>query len=179
MQTRQPTLKPQDLLVAVALALPSDERFSYGALSSRLHLSTSEVHAAVRRADLSRLVMSGPASPPLAARGALLEFLLHGVRYAFPALQGSLTSGVPTGLAAVRDVAVGSVDAEAIPPVWPHPAGTQRGYGLVPLYPTVPDACLRDRALHEVVALIDALRMGATREREIAASLLRQRLQAQ
>jgi len=62
-------------------------------------------------------------------------------------------------------------------PVWPSGDGTVRGYALAPLYRTAPAAARRDTAVHEVLALIDALREGGVRERELAMRELRRRLE--
>ena len=62
------------------------------------------------------------------------------------------------------------------PPVWPHPNGTSRGEGLVPLYRSVPDAALRDPTLYEWLALIDAVRSGRARERQLAVAEIESRL---
>ena len=45
----------------------------------------------------------------------------------------------------------------------------------MPLYPTVPEAALRDEKLYELLALVDALRVGRVREREIAITALKNR----
>jgi hypothetical protein len=60
--------------------------------------------------------------------------------------------------------------------VWPDPTGEQRGISFHPLYPTAPAAAKRDRQLYELLALFDALRGGAARERQIASQLLSERL---
>jgi hypothetical protein len=54
------------------------------------------------------------------------------------------------------------------PPVWPSPIGTERGYSLEPLYPSVVDACLNDYRLYELLSLTDALREGRPRESQLA-----------
>ena len=75
--------------------------------------------------------------------------------------------GLPTSYAAEplkRLIAAGD---EPIP-VWPHPEGKSRGIALAPLYKTVPIAAMRDPALYEKLALVDALRDGRTRERKLA-----------
>jgi hypothetical protein len=46
------------------------------------------------------------------------------------------------------------------------------------LYRTVPQAALRDPYLYEVLALIDAMRDGKSRERQIAVQELKTRLQS-
>jgi len=63
-----------------------------------------------------------------------------------------------------------------LPPVWPHPQGKVRGEGLAPLYRSVPEAALKNAALHEWLALVDAVRAGRARERNLAAKELTRRL---
>ena len=55
-----------------------------------------------------------------------------------------------------------------LPPVWPWPEGDTRGIGFEPSYAKVPQAALRDRDLYELLALVDAIRDGRARERNIA-----------
>ncbi len=51
-----------------------------------------------------------------------------------------------------------------------------RGYAFAPLYRTVPEAALRDPALYELLALVDAIRDGRARERNLAQKALEKRL---
>lgn len=53
-------------------------------------------------------------------------------------------------------------------PVWPYPDGSVRGIAFSPLYKNVSQAALRDQKLYELLALVDAIREGRAREREIA-----------
>jgi hypothetical protein len=108
---------------------------------------------------------------------ALEEFLLHGMKYAFPAEHGEVTRGVPTSYAAepLRSEISPSND---LPPVWPWPNGDTRGVGLEPLYKSAPMAALRDPVLYEFLALVDALRDGRARERNLAGRDLVKRLRA-
>lgn len=64
------------------------------------------------------------------------------------------------------------------PLVWPHPEGEVRGESLEPLYPSAVDAARRDGKLYEVLALVDALRVGRAREKALAIDLLDKRLRA-
>jgi hypothetical protein len=103
----------------------------------------------------------------------LLNFLEHGVPYAFPAAPGKLARGVPTAHAAppLSD----HIAAEnAI--VWPYAKGGARGESLVPLAPTAPEVAQRDAALYGVLALVDALRIGRPREQKLALRLLKEAL---
>lgn len=109
-------------------------------------------------------------------KSALLEFLIHGLRYVYPAERLGITRGVPTSYAAAPLNAQFSIGE--LPPVWPHPEGTVRGEGLQPLYKSVPGAALRDPDLHAWLALVDAVRSGRAREREAATRELSRRLSA-
>lgn len=149
-------------------------RPTFARLAADLSMSASEVHAAWRRLVEARL-LSGEAGSSGPNLQAVDEFLTHGVRYAFPVRRGEVTRGVPTAYAAAplkREIAP-SADP---PPVWPHPEGSVRGVALEPLYRTVPTAALRDPALYEILALIDALRDGRARERKLAERHLRARI---
>jgi hypothetical protein len=61
--------------------------------------------------------------------------------------------------------------------VWPSATKDRtRGRMLAPLYRTVPLAVAEDPALHEYLALVDALRAGRARERALAKEELARRL---
>ena len=70
------------------------------------------------------------------------------------------------------------LSANDLPPVWPSRDGDTRGVGLEPLYKSVPYAALRDRALYQLLALLDAIRDGRARERNLAERDLSQRLRS-
>lgn len=162
-------LRPQDLAAATVLALPDMSAWTYTSLAARLELSASETHAAVKRAGMAGLLRDRAVD-----RRALLEFLQHGARYAFYPSRGAPTRGVPTGvLAPPLNTLLSATEG----PVWPSADGTARGYALAPLYRTAPAAARRDASVHEVLALIDALREGGARERELAIRELRRRLE--
>jgi len=168
-------LKPQDVVVLLKLVAIGPEPWTFQSLAVALSISQSEVHAGVRRAVAARLMSDATTATGKPVRGALLEFLLHGVKYAYPPEHGALTRGVPTGYAAppLNKVISGSSDP---PPVWPYAEGSVRGYAFLPLYPSVPAAALQDSRLYELLALVDAIRDGHARERNLAAKELESRL---
>lgn len=168
-------LKPQDVVVLLKLAALGDQPWTFQRLSVELSISQSEVHAAVRRAVGARLMSDAASSTGRPLRPQLLEFLVHGVKYAFPPERGEITRGVPTGYAAppLNEQIAASSDP---PPVWPYAEGSVRGYAFAPLYRTVPEAALRDPALYELLALVDAIRDGRARERSLAEKALEKRL---
>jgi hypothetical protein len=51
-----------------------------------------------------------------------------------------------------------------------------RGQSIQPLYKSVPIAVLKDKNLYEVLALVDAIRVGKVREQQLAISYLKDRL---
>lgn len=167
-------LKPQDIFVALKLVAAGPRRPPYAQLSAELGMSSSEVHASVKRAQACGLLhgASFENRPNLAA---LEEFLMHGLKYAFPAQRGEPTRGVATSYGAVPLRA--SIAPGGDPyPVWPHAQGKQRGVTLIPLYKTAPAAALRDESFYQLLVLVDALRDGRIRERKIAERELRRRL---
>ncbi len=62
--------------------------------------------------------------------------------------------------------------------VWPDPSGNKIGQSLKPLFKSVPDAARRDPALYDLLALVDAIRLGNPRESRIAQQLLKERLES-
>lgn len=164
-------LKPQDLLLLLKVAAHPPRRWTYTALGEALAMSASEAHASVKRAVASGLAVAPSRSEWSPVRPNLLEFMVHGVRYVWPAIPGPAKRGVPTAfgvepLAGMLTVAPGEA------PVWAHPAGSAKGPTLSPLYRTAPQAALTDPALHRLLALLDALRTGRARERTLAATLM-------
>lgn len=153
------------------LALHEDKTWTFPRLAAELSMSASEVHKAVRRARKATLLDSGWRPN----RAALLEFLLHGARYAFAPDRGPVTRGMLTAHGAPPLAAELLSDGE-LPPVWPDASGDARGEALSPLYKTVPQAARRDVRLYECLALVDALRSGRARERALAANHLKRRL---
>jgi hypothetical protein len=139
-------------------------------------VTPSEVHGALRRLHQSRLSHGSErqAQPNLSA---LEEFLLHGLKYAFPAERGEVTRGVPTSYVAepLKNEISPSRD---LPPAWPWPEGDTRGVGFAPLYKSAPMAALRDPRLYEFLALADAIRDGRARERNLGERELVKRLGA-
>lgn len=168
-------LKRQELLILYKLIAQPGHSWSYAALADALRMSVGEVHNSVKRAVTCGLAVSHGRGHWEPVRPALLEFSLHGIRYAFPAEKGPPARGVPTSIG-VAPLANEISAAQGDIPVWPHPEGTMRGPTLSPLYKTAADAALIDTVLHEYLALLDALRSGRARERALAEKLLKARL---
>ncbi len=171
---RQPVLKPQDFYVLLALAACDQLETTYPGLSVYTGLSMSEIHSALKRAEVARLLMFDGKRPQI-IRPTFIEFLIHGAKYAYPAARGSMVVGVPTGYAAAPLSEHIAPSADPVP-VWPALDGTVRGIALIPLYPAVPAAALRSPKLYECLALFDAIRAGNACERKLAEELFEVRL---
>lgn len=179
-------LRPQDVVVVLKLVASFPKPWTYGQLGEELSMSPSQVFRSVDRAEIARLLDTRalPLPPPGWAqdhpmswpnRGNLKEFLVYGVKYAFPVKRGGLVRGVPTAHAAppLNTQIAQSFDP---PPVWPYAEGSVRGTEFSPLYRNVPAAALHDSKFYELLALVDAIRDGRAREREIAISELASRI---
>src|SRR5262245_17385041 len=116
-------LLPQDVLVLAKLVSYGGQRPPMARIAAALELSPSQVHASLKRLERSRLIAASTNVPQLRA---VEEFLLHGVKYAFPAIRGEATRGTPTAYAA-PPLSEAIVASEDLPPVWPNPEGTVRG----------------------------------------------------
>jgi hypothetical protein len=164
-------LQPQDLLVLLKLS-EDLASWTFDSIAHELGLGSSSVHRSVGRAveaglfDNQRREVNYP---------ALREFLIHGARYVFPPKWRGEARGRPTAWAA-PPLADQLVWSENNIPVWADPEGKARGLSLQPLHPVVPDAVRRDKDLWELLALFDSIRVGAARERSLAASELERRL---
>jgi hypothetical protein len=179
-------LRPQDVVVVlkVVASRSASRRWTYAELSKQLFISTSQVFKSVQRAEQARLLSAVSAPDPSGDdskpylwpnHSNLKEFLIHGVKYVFPMERGGPTRGIQTAEAAAPLNKHFGTDF-ALPPVWPHPTGVFRGLAFSPLYKNVPQAAMADSKLYELLALLDAIREGRAREREIAISELTARI---
>ena len=167
-------LKPQDILVLLKLVAVGSDEWSYNRLAVSLHMSPSEVHAAIKRSLSARLASQSENRARPNFRN-LREFLIHGIQYVFIPERGEMTRGLATGIFAMplSDLIV---LPDEPPNVWPDPEGGQRGLAFSPLYKSVPKAAGEDPLLYELLTLVDVLRSGYARERKIAAAELEKRL---
>jgi hypothetical protein len=103
-------LKPQDVVVALKLFGYPNGRPAMSIVASDLGLSPSEVHGAIQRLRSSKL-LHGPALKDKPNISGLEEFLVHGLKYAFPAEHGEVTRGVATSYANRSYIAFGGKSA--------------------------------------------------------------------
>jgi biotin operon repressor len=146
-----------------------EERYSVRSLESALGISKTEVNASIKRSVSSGLAIkdrnSGRAKPN---RRDLRNFIVHGLKFVFPAKPGAMIRGIPTAFAAPP---LGNllISAGKYIYVWPFAKGKSMGQSVEPLFKSVPEAALKDERLYEYLALIDAIRLGNQRESGLAA----------
>lgn len=172
-------LKPQDVFVALKLVALGGRRWTYAELSRDLFMSASEINVGVRRAIRARLLAPGTArgDNPRPVVMALEEFLIHGLKYAFPPDRGGLTTGILTS-SSMKGLSMAQYQNEDLPPVWPAQGKSDRGYGFSPLYRSAPQAAESDSTFYELLALADAVRDDRCRSRNEAGRRLTRRVAA-
>ena len=138
-------------------------------------MSPSEVHAAAKRAIAAKLARKEDDNILPNIR-SLEDFLLHGIQYVFVPERGELNRGIPTSYAAAP-LKKHFTNTGEPPPVWPDPEGKVRGESFSPLYKSVPVAIKKDPKLYELLVLVDAIRGGRVRERELASKDLKKKLE--
>lgn len=176
-------LKPQDIVLLLKL-LSNQEHTSWSQnqLATHLCMSPSEINASIKRLCRSGLIRQVPQQDTskqnyVPVKQACLEFLISGLKYVYPSQLGEYTRGIATSYAAPifeKKIMVGNDPI----PVWPYAEGDRRGLALEPLYPSVPKSIVKypDQEFYNLLTLVDALRQGRARERNIAMQLLREKL---
>lgn len=156
-------IKPQDILILLKLSTWKDQPDWKGIdLAKELGLSPFEVSIGLERSRRSGFLDS---EKRVLRRSALLEFLIHGIKYAFPAEPGPICRGMPTAHSAPP--LVGKIISSE-PYVWPDDEGQVRGQAIEPLYSSAPGAAKKDKKLNELLTLVDAIRVGRAREQKMA-----------
>jgi hypothetical protein len=157
-------MRPQD--VPILLKIISFERsniiWKMKDLARELGISPSEISESLNRSYHAQLIDYYKRN---VFRLALHEFVIHAIGYVFPQSPGPITRGIRTAHSAPPINKVIRSDQHY---VWPDAEGDTRGQAIEPLYPTLVRASKQDEFLYTALALIDALRVGRAREKEIA-----------
>jgi len=166
----QQVMRPQDILVLLKIVAQGDRPWYHHTLAEALFMSQSEVSKSLERSRYAGLM---DASRKKVMKQSVLEFLQYGIRYVFPQQPGPVVRGLPTAHSALplNELIAGNEKY-----VWLSATGSDRGQSIIPLYPTVPKAIQLDEDLYYMLALVDAIRVGKTRERELAVNLLKKYL---
>jgi len=170
MKAKQQVMSPQDIVVLLKITTYGNYQWFQEKLANDLFISQSEVSKSLVRSKFAGLI---DGSGKKVYKLALLEFLQHGIKYMFPERPGALVRGIPTAHSALP---LSNIITSEEHYVWPFGKGKIRGQAITPLYPSVVDAVQNDQKLHELLALVDAIRVGRARERELAIKELKDRI---
>jgi hypothetical protein len=162
MKTQQVLLSPLDFVILLKIVALGNKPWLQNNLAESLFISQSEVSKSLARSKYAGLLDS---TGKKVSKLALMEFLQYGIRYAFPQYPGALVRGIATAHAAPP---LNAIIKSEEPYVWPSAKGNLRGQSILPLYPSVVEATKLDDKLYALLALVDVLRVGRAREKEIA-----------
>lgn len=160
-------MRPHDVLVLLKIVSFGADQWHQKPLAASIGISQSEVSKSINRSKYAGLL--DPKGQTV-MKTAFLEFLTYGLAYLFPQKLGPVVRGVPTShsKSPLKELIQSNEDI-----VWPHGKGKVRGHGLLPLCHSIPMAALKDDKLHQMLALVDALRIGRTREKALAVAELK------
>ena len=139
-------------------------------MSVLLQISVSEVSESLYRSHIAGLVDE---SRKKVYRQSLMEFIQYGLHYVFPQFPGSMVTGIPT---AHSYPFYQSLFKSEMNYVWQDEDGKMRGLAIEPLYKNVIYAVKKDETLYKLLASIDIIRVGRTREMKVAIEELRKNI---
>ena len=165
-------LLPHDIAVLVEVRRRSDAPWTQRDLSQALYISLGGIHAALQRCTSSELY--DPDRRKVRMHN-LFVLLGGGFQFIFHGELGPRRRGIPTAWsAAPLNLSVSFPAEEQV--VWPAPEGEMLGHSIEPLYRGAPAAATANPQLHELLALLDGLRLGDVRVRKLAMEELQGRL---
>lgn len=159
-------MRPQDIVILLKIISLGNQQWQNKDLAQLLYISSSEVSEALNRNRLAGLI---DVTKKIVHRQDLLEFLEFGLHYVFPQSPGAMVNGIPT--AHSHPFMKTSFESE-IMYVWPDFTSEYRGLTIEPLYPNQIRAVKEDSNLYKLLALVDVIRVGRTREINIAVTEL-------
>jgi len=163
-------MRPHDVVVLMKIAAKGSQNWFMKDLSYELGISASEISESINRSVIAELISY---DKKRLMKLNLLDFLHYGLRYVYPQQPGALVRGVATAHSAEP---LSKIIVSDEPYVWPYGLGTVRGQAITPLHPNVPEAALKDEVFYALMALVDALRVGRAREKELAIKELKKRI---
>lgn len=172
MRRKHNGMRPQDMVILLKIIIMDGKDWQLKDLARSLYISNSEVSESLERSLYAYLI---DFEKRHVQRGNLLDFLLHGMKYVFPAQPGILTRGVPT---AHSHPFMQSFISSEQAYVWPSSSGSVLGQAIEPFYANQVKAIQEDEKLYQLLALLDVIRVGRLREKTIAEKALKEELSA-
>jgi hypothetical protein len=154
-------MRPQDIVILLKIITLGDRDWQLKDLAQMLYISPSEITESLARSIEANLIDH---NKKRVNRQNLLEFILYGLRYVYPASIGSMVKGISTAHSHPFMKEFGNGSAY----VWPDMSGKVRGESIDPLYPNLIKAVKEDEKLYKLLALTDVMRVGRAREISVA-----------
>jgi hypothetical protein len=155
-------MRPHDIVILLKIAALKEKPWLAKDIAQALYISASEVSESLNRSKVATLIS---ADRKQLMKKNLLDFLENGLLYVYPVKPGAVVRGMPTAHSALP--LMNLISAEEYY-VWPWAEGEARGQAIDPLHPKVPAACSKDSYLYELLALVDSIRLGRVREKQLA-----------
>lgn len=164
-------MRPQDIVVLLKIIALNHDNWYNTDLSRALNISTSEISEVLNRCRIAGLIDSKKRKVNV---NSFMEFLVYGLKYVFPTEPGAIVKGIPTAHSAspISEHISSGNDVY----VWSSAKGTHRGQAIEPLIKSIPQIVKEDRLFYELLAIMDTIRVGKTREINIAKEELEKRL---
>ena len=142
--------------------------FSVRSLERYTGISKSQVNLSLNRMyEVGLAKIGSNMGNPKVNKQALLEFIVYGIRYVFPAKLGVLTRGIATSIAApVLNQDIKS--SGDLIHVWSDAQGNEKGLSVGSLHKNVRQAIKGDDLMYDFLVLTDAIRIEQLRTRKIA-----------
>lgn len=160
-------MRPHDIVVLLKIVLLKNDWLCKD-LAKELFISASEITESLNRSKLAGLISPSKKNVQI---DNLLDFISNGLAYVFPVEPGAKARGIPTAHSApmLRNKLISD---EVY--VWPSKNGSERGQTIQPLYDNLIEAVQLDSKLYEILALIESIRVGRVREKNLAIEELKQ-----
>lgn len=166
-------LKGQDIaiLIKLLLKLQAKENIEFKNIAHELYISQSEVTKSIKRLEKSKLLTRYSDASIELHKHELIELLVHGVKYLFPAEINIATRGMPAAYSSPHFKKI-ILSEETY--IWPYINGDTKGLALTPIYKTLPNALDRspDESFYVIISALDLIRLGGKRENKIAKNVL-------
>ncbi len=160
-------MRAHDILILLQIICLDKTSWHNKDLAYSLKISASEISESLNRSWIAKLLDSRKKH---VNKMALMDFLAYGLPYTFPQVPKTLARGIATSHSAspLNQFFNAKLDF-----IWPYAKGNLQGLTIKPLHKNVPLIVHTNPKLHEMLALVDALRVGRAREKKMAIDLLR------
>lgn len=165
-------MRPHDVVILLKIIAKGSQKWFMKDIAYELGISSSEVSESIHRSVIAGLISGDKIN---INKLALLDFLQSGIRYVYPQRPGALVRGMKTAHSASP---LDNIIVSEEPYVWAFVEGNTRGQSIEPLHPKIPEACIKDDKFYELIALVDAIRVGRVREQKIAIEILKRKIES-